>query len=59
MANSKEITLEEKQLIQDAVDNALSFGTGILTACKEALEDFDYKWGEHHEKYVFETYVDK
>jgi hypothetical protein len=45
-------------VIDRAVNNALSFGLGILTTAKEHLEDEGFTWTDQHEKYVFETYVE-
>jgi hypothetical protein len=53
------ITEEHKMIIADAVDSALAFGTGLLTACKESLEEEDIEFTDEHEKYVFDTYIDQ
>jgi hypothetical protein len=36
----------------------MEFGTGLVTAAQEELEDHGYTWTESHEKYVFENYVE-
>jgi hypothetical protein len=49
----------EANIIATAVKNAQAFGTGILTACKEEIEDAGYEWTEQSERYVFENFIDK
>ena len=51
-------TATEQYLISRAVDVALSFGLGIMTTCREALEDNGIEWAERHETYVFKKYVE-
>lgn len=51
-------TATEQYLISRAVDAALSFGLGIMTTCREELEDKGIEWSDRLEKYVFDTYVD-
>jgi len=51
-------TATEQYLISRAVDVALSFGLGIMTTCREALEDNGIEWSDRLEKYVFDTYVE-
>jgi hypothetical protein len=53
------ITTIEKEIIETCVNCALSFGTGILTECREALTDEGFKFTSEHEVYIFNTYVDK
>lgn len=48
---------EEAAIISGAVENALCWGTGILTTAQEALEDEGFTWTPRHEQYVFENYV--
>ncbi len=50
---------EEKQIIDRAVNNALCFGTGFITTAREALELYGLVWTSEHERYIFDTYVDK
>ncbi|MCB5272458.1 MAG: hypothetical protein LHW56_11555 [Candidatus Cloacimonetes bacterium] len=50
---------EEAAIISGAVENALCWGTGLLTTSKEALEDAGYTWGPQYEQYIFENYVDR
>lgn len=52
-----EITDEEKYIITTAARAALSFGSGVLSACKEEVEDYGYTWTEAHDKYVFENFI--
>jgi len=49
---------EEAAIIAGAVENAF-WGTGILTACEEAIQDAGYIWTDWHVEYVFENYVDE
>ena len=51
-------TATEQYLISRAVDVALCFGLGIMTTCREALEDNGIEWADRLEKYVFDTYVE-
>ena len=51
-------TATEQYLISRAVDVALCFGLGIMTTCREALEDNGIEWSDRLEKYVFDTYVE-
>lgn len=50
---------DEAAIIAGAVENSLCWGTGMLTTCKEALEDEGYEWTGRHEAYVFENYIDE
>ena len=49
---------DEAAIISGAVENALCWGTGIITACREALEMYDYTFTTTHEQYIFENYID-
>jgi hypothetical protein len=51
-------TATEQYLISRAVDAALCFGLGIMTTCREELEDKGIEWSDRLEKYVFDTYVE-
>jgi len=51
--------LTERLVILQAVNSALAGGLGLLTTCREALEDAGYQWSDMYEKYVFENYVEK
>ncbi|MDD3089263.1 MAG: hypothetical protein PHT95_04880 [Candidatus Omnitrophica bacterium] len=51
-------TATEQYLISRAVDVALCFGLGIMTTCREELEDKGIEWSDRLEKYVFDTYVE-
>ena len=51
-------TAIEQYLISRAVDAALCFGLGIMTTCREELEDKGIEWSDRLEKYVFDTYVE-
>ncbi|MFA5409311.1 MAG: hypothetical protein WC343_11125 [Bacilli bacterium] len=51
-------TATERYLISRAVDAALCFGLGIMTTCREELEDKGIEWSDRLEKYVFDTYVE-
>jgi len=51
------LTTEEIYLIHDGVDNALCWGLGILSTCKELLADNGYTWTEQHEKVLMEICV--
>ena len=48
----------EAAIISRAVENALCWGTGILTRCQEEIEDAGFKWEDRHERYIFENYID-
>lgn len=50
------MTDHEQMLITNSVNNALAFGTGVLTTCQEELEDYGYVWTEEHEKFALDTY---
>jgi hypothetical protein len=50
------ISCDTKIIIQQAVESALCFGTGICTAVKEALEDENIEYTDSIEKYVFDMY---
>ena len=45
-------------IVQMAYDNAMSFGTGYLTAIEEELENNNIEYTETAERYVFDRYVD-
>lgn len=49
---------DEKIIIHRAVLTAMEFGTGLVTAAREELEDHGYTWSESHEKYVLENYIE-
>ena len=51
-------TQEELTIIESAVNNALCFGTGILSTCIEQLEDAGYPWDERYETYIFNKYIE-
>jgi hypothetical protein len=55
----RKISTEEIDIISRAVYNAKCWGTGIVTACQEEIEAYDYEWTEAHEHYVFKTYIDQ
>lgn len=61
MKNKKTVSIspEEAAIIAGAVDNAICFGTGILTACEEGIKDAGYIWCDWHAEYVFENYIDE
>jgi len=52
------LSTKEEFLISRAVDAALCFGLGIMTTCREELEDKGIEWSERHETYVFKKYVE-
>ena len=52
------LSTKEVFLISRAVDAALCFGLGIMTTCREELEDKGIEWSDRLEKYVFDTYVE-
>lgn len=52
------ISPEEASIIGLAVENALCWGTGIVTTCREALELYNYTFTTTHEQYIFENYID-
>jgi hypothetical protein len=60
IGNEKTISLaaEEAAIIASAVENAVCWGTGILTTCQEAIQNAGYYWTDGHVEYVFENYVD-
>lgn len=49
---------DEAAIIAGAVENALCWGTGLLTTAREALEDAGYTWTFQHEHYIFENFVE-
>jgi hypothetical protein len=49
---------DEKIIIHCAVLTAMEFGTGLISAARRELEDYQYTWTESHEKYVFENYIE-
>ena len=52
------LTKEEISILDQGIRSALSFGLGIITTCKEAIEDRE-KWTNEHEKYIFNEVVTK
>ena len=50
---------EEAAIIAGAVENALCWGTGIVTACEEAIKDAGYIWTDWHLEYVFDEYINE
>jgi hypothetical protein len=56
---STPMSSDEAAIIAGAAENALCWGTGILTTCMEALEDAGFAWEERHEQYIFENYIDE
>lgn len=53
-----EFTMDEVVIIEDAVEAALCWGTGIVTTCREALEDAGFEWTDEHEAYIFSRFVE-
>jgi len=51
-------TKDEREILGQAARTAVVFGTGILTACQEQLEDYGYVWTEAHEEYVFKHFIE-
>lgn len=49
------LSIEEKDLIESAVENADCFGLGRISSAKEAIVDAGFKWTETHEKYCFDS----
>ena len=58
MPNETPMSPDEAAIISGAVENALCWGTGIITTCREALEMYDYTFTTTHEQYIFENYID-
>lgn len=52
------ITEELNFIIDQAVECAVTFGTGILTTVREEVEDYGYEWSDEIEEFVFEKYVE-
>jgi len=46
------MTIDEKVILDRAINNALCFGVGLITSCRQELEDYGYKWRIEYELYI-------
>ena len=53
------MSINEILIMESAVRNALCFGIGIMTACREAIEGEGLEWTDRHEKFAFDQYASK
>lgn len=51
------MSINEILIMENAVRNAI--GTGIMTACREAIEGEGLEWTDRHEKFAFESFIEK
>lgn len=52
------MTATEKAIIEESYQTAMEFGLGILTLCKENIEDAGFEFTENHEQYIFKNYIE-
>ena len=58
MSSQTPMSADEAVIISGAVENALCWGTSIISTCRKVLELYDYTFTPEHEQYIFENYID-